>query len=614
MRQAASIGVSCGSAHHPDRAYPGAYDFAVAPFFDGIGAFGYSLGPPEARPAALAVPDAAPGLVGRLRRMQTDTRLALTERIHEVIGGREGAIAAALITGERAGIPEDAREWLRGTGLAHVLSISGMHMAIVAGFAMLLVRAALSLLPAISLRVPAKKIAAVAALIVATVYLGVSGANVATQRSFIMLAIMLGAVLLDRPALTLRNVSIAAIVVILIAPHAVMTASFQMSFAATVALIGGYAALSQWRAARGRGREVDPGLGGKILVAVAVAAIAATSLFAGTATAPYAGYHFHRLAVFGFVANLLTMPLFSLWIMPLALVGTLLVPFGLDALPFQAMGAGIWLVLEIARNVYAVLPDQAIGRMTALGLIPLTAAILTASCLASQLRWFAVPLAVVGLLATPVRTAPPELLLFEDGKEVATLDENGALAFLRARPSAFVADQWERAFEARAPRAASADRQRPTVPADCAAEYCRFATRSGLWVIWTEDYARTGDACDEGDVAIVSRAIRLSACRSGAILVTLRTLRHSGSLAISRDAATGRPVVVQAIEDPPTRWKAHRLAPWPEYWRKPAAPDAEPPAAQAPPRREAPGTAANMQTPPAGPAPNPDAARAADAE
>ncbi|MDX1730605.1 MAG: hypothetical protein R3184_05660 [Aurantimonas coralicida] len=99
-------------------------------------------------------------------------------------------------------------------------------------------------------------------------------------------------------------------------------------------------------------------------------------------------------------------------------------------------------------------------------------------------------------------------------------------------------------------------------------------------MVWTEDYARTGNACDEADVAIVSRAIRLAECRSGAVLVTLRTLRRTGSLAIGREAATGRPRIVQAISDPPERWNVHRLAPWPEYWRKPAAPDPPVPVTQ----------------------------------
>lgn len=549
-------------------AFPGSHDFAFAPFFNGIGAYGFSLGAPEPPVPDILGTASRNGFGAWFRNRLSTVRLAMTERISQIIGGAEGGIAAALVTGERTGIPDEAEEWLRGTGLAHVLSISGLHMAIVTGFAMLLVRSMFALVPAVALRFPIKKIAAVAALIVAAFYLALSGANIATQRAFIMLAIMLTAVLLDRPALTLRNVSIAAIVVIALTPHAVMTASFQMSFAATVALIGGYAALSRRRA---RSSAVPPGSrawGRRILLAFA--AIAMTSLIAGTATAPYAAYHFHRLATFGLVANVLTMPLFTLWIMPLALIGSLAMPFGVDAWAFQAMGYGIGVVLEIARFVYERLPDQAIGLTTATGLALLTAAILAGSYFASRLRYVAVPLALAGLAAAPDRVPPPELLIFEDGKEVALIAEDGQLAFLRERANDFIAAQWERAFEARG-RPSTNREPRRRIGADCDEALCRFETRDGLKVVWTDDYEKTGIACDGGDIAIVARAIRLSACRSGAVLVTLRTLRRTGSLAIQRDALSGRPIVDQAIADPPAEWNRHRLAPWPEYWRKPAA-------------------------------------------
>lgn len=543
-------------------AYPGSHDFAFQPFFNGLGAYGFGLGAPDGV-TAIMPPQPAPGIVERVRTQLALVRLSMTERIQDTIGGASGAIAAALITGERAAIPEDAVEWLRSTGLAHVLSISGLHMAIVAGFALVLVRSSLALIAPVALRLPTKKIAAVAALAVATFYLGISGANVATQRAYVMLAVMLIAVLFDRPALTLRNLSIAAIVVVALRPHAVVTASFQMSFAATAALIGGYATWNAWQRSRPRA-PVRRGIAWTVFVAFA--AIFATSLFAGTATAPYSAYHFHRMALFGFVANLLTMPIFSFWIMPLALIGGLLMPFGLDAWAFQLMGAGITLVLEIARMVHERLPDRGVGLMTAGGLLLLSAAILAGSFFTSGFKWLAVPLAAFGLALAPDRSPPPELLVFEDGKEIATMDATGRLAFLRPLPNDFVAEQWERAFM---PDIAPGSIVRAQLPAECADGYCRFTTRGGLRVVWTNDYEQTGRACDEADVAIVARAIRLTRCRSGAFLTTLRTLRRGGSLAISTDPSTGRPLVTNAIAEPLIDWNRHRAAPWPEFWQKP---------------------------------------------
>ena len=552
-------------------AVPGAYDFAFAPFFDGIGAYGFSLGAPDASDVTAGPPQS--DVVTRLQRDLATIRLAMTERIRDAIGGTEGAIAAALVTGERGGLPEEAEEWLRGTGLAHVLSISGLHMAIVAGFAMMLVRGAIALVPAIALRFPAKKIAAGVALLIAAFYLGLSGANVATQRAFIMLAIMLTAVILDRPALTLRNVSIAAIVVIALAPHAVLTASFQMSFAATVALIGGYSILSKRRDA---GRSAPSGLVRK--GAAGLLAIALTSLIAGSATGPFSVYHFHRLALFGFVANVLTMPLFTLWIMPLALIGCLLMPLGLETWPFQAMGAGVDRVLRIAEFVYQRLPDQAVGSTTATGLVLLAAAILAAACFASSLRWSALPLLVGGLLLSPDRAPLPSLLIFEDGKEIATISalEDGKphLAFLKARPNDFVAGQWERALGIPSPGTGSRAPLRAKLETRCADDLCLFRTDDGLKIAYTANYEQTSAACDAGDVAIVARAIRLTRCRSGAILVTLRTLRRTGSLAVRKDTIDGRLLVSHAIPVKPEPWNRHRLAPWPEYWKKPVAKDA----------------------------------------
>ena len=554
-------------------AMPGAYDFAFAPFFDGVGAYGFSLGAPDA-PDLTEVPPQT-GIITHLRRDLATIRLAMTERIRDAIGGAAGAIAAALVTGERGGLPEKAEEWLRGTGLAHVLSISGLHMAIVPGFAMLIVRGAIALVPSIALRFQAKKIAAGVALLIAAFYLGVSGANVATQRAFVMLAIMLTAVMLDRPALTLRNVSIAAIVVVALAPHAVLTASFQMSFAATVALIGGYSILSQRRSAR---RSAPSGMVRKL--AAGLLAIALTSLIAGSATGPFSVYHFHRLALFGFVANVLTMPLFTLWIMPLALIGCLLMPLGLETWPFQAMGIGVDWVLRIAEFVYQRLPDQAVGSSTATGLVLLVAAILAAACFASNLRWTALPLLVAGLLLSPNRTPLPTLLIFEDGKEIATVsaDEDGEphLAFLKANPNDFVASQWERTLGIPGPGIGAAAFRRAKLETRCEDDLCLFRTADGLKVAYTANYEQTGAACDAGDIAIVARAIRMTRCRSGAILVTLRTLRRTGSLALQMDASTKRPSVTRSIPVEPEPWNIHRLAAWPEYWKKPKPTLSEP--------------------------------------
>ena len=162
--------------------------------------------------------------------------------------GETGEIAAALITGERGGISEEVTQAMRDSGLAHILSISGLHMVIMAGTVFWLVRALLALVPVLALRYPIKKWAAASALAAATFYLALSGAAVPTVRSWIMMSIVLIAVMLDRPALTMRNVALAALAILIVAPESLFDPSFEMSFAAVIALV----ALYEWLSARGR--------------------------------------------------------------------------------------------------------------------------------------------------------------------------------------------------------------------------------------------------------------------------------------------------------------------------------------------------------------------------
>ncbi|MBL4758173.1 MAG: ComEC/Rec2 family competence protein, partial [Rhizobiales bacterium] len=155
-----------------------------------------------------------------------------------------------MITGDRSFISRNHVEMLRASGLAHVLAISGLHMTLVTGALFAGLRALLAFIPGIALRYPIKKIAAFAALFAGAFYLALSGANVATQRAFIMVGIMLVAILLERPAISLRNVALAALFVILWRPESVVTASFQMSFAAVTALIAAYEYVLNRRSAK----------------------------------------------------------------------------------------------------------------------------------------------------------------------------------------------------------------------------------------------------------------------------------------------------------------------------------------------------------------------------
>ena len=208
---------------------PGAFDFRRMAFFEGLGAVGYGRTP------ALLLDEAEPGAlpIDRLRRYLTAAMLSRME-------GQAGAFAAGAMTGDRSAITEETVQALRDSSLAHILAISGMNMAFLTAFVFALFRHGLALVPWVALRVNTKKVAAVISLGVALFYLLLSGSNVATERAFIMIAVFLGAILLDRRALTLRSVAVAGIILLLLRPETLLNPGFQMSFAATIALIVGF--------------------------------------------------------------------------------------------------------------------------------------------------------------------------------------------------------------------------------------------------------------------------------------------------------------------------------------------------------------------------------------
>lgn len=423
---------------------PGSYDFSFNSYFDGIGANGFFLTGPQ--PVQLGEP-ASWGVLASVWLERV--RAALAARVRSSVGGTPGEIAAALIAGVTAGIPEQANEAMRISGIYHVISISGLHLALVAGAVMVSMRAAFALFPVFASRRPVKKYAAGIALVVVFFYLLLSGAAVATQRSFIMLAVMLSAMFFDRAALTMRNLAIAAVIVIVISPHEVAGPSFQMSFAATAALIAAYAAWSERRTRTPRAvmRDRPRIVRAARFVALYGGGIAVTSIVAGAATAFFGAWHFNRIAPLGLIANLASMPVVSLLVMPWAVAAVALMPFGLDWLPLAVMGKGITLMLAIAGWVANRSPLDEVGitPLSAVVFFSLALAILTIST--TFLRAAAIPFLAAGILILAGRQTP-HLLVAEDARLIAMPVAGSGIAVNRARPNGFTIENWARALMA----------------------------------------------------------------------------------------------------------------------------------------------------------------------
>lgn len=415
----------------PEPAMPGAFDFARYAWFRQIGAVGYAISTPEPLPSTEPESwrDAALLSLSALRQDWTRRITAQTE-------GAGGAIAAALMTGVRGPIPDDVDAAFRDSGLAHILSISGLHLTLVAGLLFFLLRALLALNPRLALRYPIKKWAAVAALLGAAAYTLLSGAALPTLRALVMIALALVAVMLDRRAITLRAVAWAALLLLALWPDSLLDPGFQMSFAAVTALVATFELLSpklmRWRQHAGAVQ----------LVLLWLLGTMAASLVAGLGSSFFAAYHFNRVADYALIANLLSAPLVDFLIMPLIVLAFLLMPLGLEALALTPMVWCIDLLILLARWV-AGWPD-AVGVVPAMPLWGLAAIALGGLWLClwqRRWRWFG----ILGLLAgslSPWTLAPPDMLISGDGRLVAARAADQRYYLTSTPPRGFAAETW----------------------------------------------------------------------------------------------------------------------------------------------------------------------------
>ncbi|MEL7212245.1 MAG: ComEC/Rec2 family competence protein [Pseudomonadota bacterium] len=398
---------------------PGGFTFQRMAWFKGLGAVGYARTPLLAMPGGGAHRD-----LWVYRK-----RMALSHAVRTRMGGAEGGVAAAIVSGDRSGIQADTLTNLRASNLAHLLAISGLHMGLLTGVVFTMVRFGLGLHVHAASHWNTKKIAAVCALIAGAGYLSLSGGSVATERAFIMVSVMFVAILLNRRALTLRAVAMAAVIVLVLTPEALIGPGFQMSFAATTALVAVFGAL--------RGRSLP-----RVPKAVQkVGAVVLSSFVAGIATAPFAAAHFNQIAHYGLLANILSVPMMGAVVMPAAVLAAILWPLGLSWIGLWIMGLGLRWILSIADWVAGL--EGAVGKIV------------------TPMPW-AIPLIALGALfvilwrgtgrvvgVVPVLTAAflwagterPAVLISDSGGLLGVMTAEGR-SVSKARGESFVASSW----------------------------------------------------------------------------------------------------------------------------------------------------------------------------
>jgi competence protein ComEC len=534
---------------------PGGFNFARAAWFQEIGAVGFALQPPR-----VVTEEAHASRSISWRARVERLRQTISSRVRQVLPGETGAIAVALITGERGGVSEDTSDAFRNSGLFHILSISGLHMVVMAGAVFYAVRLILALFPPIALRYPIKKWGAAGALIAASLYLLVSGAAFATQRSYLMITIMFFAILIDRSAIAMRNVALAALVILALFPESLLDAGFQMSFAAVIGLVAVY----EWMRDR---LSFQTGEKSSIFIRPLFffGGILLTTLVAGVAVAPFAAYHFHTSQQFALIANLFAIPICNFVVMPAALLTFVLMPLGLEAAPLAIMGQGIEVVMRCAYWA-ASLP----GAVVHVAQIPFLSFLLIAggglwlALWHGRWRFAGIAISAIGMASAPLLYSPPDVLIGRGGELVAVRGENGQLAAIAPRASDFELSRWlEQDGDGRSPSAAKSSKS-----FRCDHVGCHIRTRAGILAV-SKHPASLDDDCGAAAILIAAYYVP-QGCHGPRAILDDKQLKAGGTHAL-RLAEDGSIELVTVLAE-------HGERPWvrkPRFGTKPGVPMTE---------------------------------------
>lgn len=512
----------------PGPVMPHGFDFARQSFFDGLGGVGYIISNLEAVPN-----DGIRSLPQQLSLWIVLSRGRLAGRLKSALPGERGALAAALITGDRSDIPPDKVDALRNSGLAHLLAISGLHMGM-AGYAIFgLVRALLAAIPFVALKYPIRKWAAAIGLAGATTYLIISGAPISAQRAWVMISLVFVAMIFDRPAFTLRIVALAAILILLFQPESLMEAGFQMSFAACTVLVSAYEVKRKWARARPNRGSFVLGAGEPLnlthwfssKVTRYIGGILLTTLLCDFAVAPFAAYHFNRFANYSLVSNLLAVPFMGTLVMPPAVLALALMPLGLEAWPLAIMGFGIdqilWVATSVSARSYSVtyVPAWPPGALLVLVIGGLW-------LLLWSKRWRLGGIAgITAGVFMAVSASQPDLLIGRDGKNIAIRTDAGALDIMKNSRKTYATDTWARRVGTRDERKGDQE------PFTCDRLGCVYHLADGRTLVHVSDARAFFEDCRIADV-IVTNLYVPKTCVGPGLIIDVFDIRDGGAHAI----------------------------------------------------------------------------------
>jgi len=497
-------------------ALPGTHDFARDAWFAGLGGVGRSLGPVE------VLRSAAPSGLDSMRDR-------LDRHIRTQLPGPSGTIATALATGDQNAVSENDADAMRRSGLAHLLSVSGLHIAAVIGAAMFLTLKLLALSERLALRFNLVLVAAGTGAVAGIAYTLLTGAQVPTVRSCVAALLVLLGISLGRDAISLRLVAVGAIVVLLFRPEAVVGPSFQFSFAAVTAIIALHSSSLGRRLFMRREEGLVGGLARMLFATIA------TGLVVEIALIPFALYHFHKAGLYGVAANLVAIPLTTFVIMPLEAGALLFDVVGAGAPLWWMAGMAVDGLLWIAHTV-----ANASGAVATLAAMPAWAFILMVSGGLWFCIWTTRPrflgLIPFGIGAAAAAASPsPDLLVTGDGRHLAVLAPDGTPMMLRDRAGDFMLDLMSEASAYDDDPGSLAGASFGTCSRDsCTAlirrghvEWRVLATRSSTRIDWKT----LVEACSSADIVVSDRWLP-SACTPRWLKLDRQSLGRTGGIAV----------------------------------------------------------------------------------
>ena len=531
----------------PSPVVVGGYDSQFQSYFSGIGAYATSTKPPK--------------IIGKEKGISISTwtkklRLSIGKRIDELLPSQSSSIAKALIVGDQSGILPEIRQIMSASGLAHVLAISGLHLSLVAGGVFALSRLFLSISYSLAQRLNTKKIAAIAGVVTAVFYLAISGASVSAVRATIMLVLIFGAVIVGRRALTMRNVAFAAIFVIITDPSSVFRPSFQLSFAAVVALVGVYETY--------RFNDTQRNFAKKIFNFFA--GLASTSLIAGIATALFAAYHFQQTAPLGVLANLAALPLVAFIVLPAGFIAVLLMPFGFEEPFLILMGIAIDKIIDIA----LVISNLSEGMNYSPVLMPISLvfgllALLWLAFFTNKFRFVGVALAIP-LIAFFGISKNPDILIADGSKAVAInvdieakddranaelagrlkINDNEAMALISGRVNSFVVNAWQKTYQQEIGQKLKGN--------ICDKSGCIYESSKGYKLALVKSKQAFYEDCYIADI-IITRLYAPDFCRSLTAVIDQSDLNKNGMHWLRWDIEKENFIIRTAIKDINRPWR-----------------------------------------------------------